>query len=294
MGAAVEGEEMKLGIHHNVPMADYLRLPYLSSSLVTTLNSYSPLHAKYAIDNRSDESPDVANIGSAFHSLLLEGDDVIAVIDAKDWRTNAAKEARDAAIAAGKIPLLPNAVNRVRAMVSAATSYIAASQIAGIFDSGAPEQTIIWQEGEILCRARPDWWTDNHRMMLHLKSTDGSANPDQWVRRQLVPMGYDTAAAFYARGGFAVDQSPDEIEQVFLVVEQNPPYGCSLVGMDAANQDIAARKVQRAIDLWQECQKSGKYPCYSTNIYCAEATPWALAEAEKMFSEDELNGGIPA
>src|SRR3972149_5802627 len=60
------------------------------------------------------------DLGRAAHAYLLEGESGFAIIEAADWRTKAAKEARDAARAAGKIPLLADRWGDVQGMALAA------------------------------------------------------------------------------------------------------------------------------------------------------------------------------
>jgi hypothetical protein len=279
-------------------MAEYLKARGLSASVCNQLLQYSPFHARYwqAADTQDDTA--ASDMGTAIHSALLEGVDAIVALDFKDWRTNAAKEARDAARTAGKIPMLAHKVAALEMAVGAAKHFIVGSELAGVFDSGEPEATLIWQEGALTMKARPDWLSADRSLMLHVKTTAGSANPDSWIRNQLTPMGYDLALAFYERGLNAVTESPCIIKSVFLVIEQEPPHGCSLVGLDPASLDLARRKADRAIRIWEQCKRTGKYPAYPNRICYAEPLPWDAARFEEKemsqpFSEKELAGGIP-
>lgn len=270
---------MKPGIHQ-ISMQEYLQIKALSSGLCNTLLAYSPAHAKYEQENGgSDPSPE-SDIGIAIHDALLEGFDRIVSVAADDWRTKAAKDARDAARAAGKIPLLAHKVPQIQGAVDAALNHVEGSELSGIFRRGKPEQTIVWKEGAVLCKARPDWLTDERDVMLHVKSTSGSAEPSAWIRNQLTPAGYDLAALFYER---AIEQHVDANTTltVFLVVEQNPPHGCSLVALSPAMAELAARKVARAISIWQDCHAKNEWPCYSSQIAYADPPPWQLAAWEE-------------
>ena len=285
---------MTPGIRSGVAMGEYLLMAGLSASRINTLLQYSPFHAYH---DEGGEPSEVSDIGTAIHSALLEGVDNIVTIDAEDWRTKDAKAARDAARAAGKIPMLARKVSQVINAVEAAKRYVASSEIAGVFERGKAEETVIWKEGELFCKARPDWLTAERDIILHLKTTSGSAEPNTWIRNQLVPMGYDCAAMFYERGLYQAEdgKGKDAPLSVFLVVEQDAPHGCSLVALDPAAQDLAARKVDRAIRIWQRCKATGKYPAYPSRICYAEPRPWELeAEETKAFSAEELEGGIPA
>ena len=286
---------MTPGIRSGVAMGEYLLMAGLSASRINTLLQYSPFHAYH---DEGGEPSEVSDIGTAIHSALLEGVDNIVTIDAEDWRTKDAKAARDAARAAGKIPMLARKVSQVMSAVEAAKRYISSSEIAGVFDDGKPEQTVIWKEGEMLCKARPDWLTNDRSLLLHVKTTAGSAQPDSWIRNMLTGMGYDVAASFYERGCYQAKietKSGGVVQSVFLVIEQSPPYGCSLIGLDLAMQDLAARKVERAIATWQRCKATGIYPAYPSRICYAAPKPWELeAEETREFTATELEGGIPA
>ena len=265
---------MKPGIHQ-MTMQEYLALDALSSGRAHRVLSQSPAHAKYA--EREENAK--MDFGSLAHKLLLENtEDGLCIVEADDWRTKAAKELRDAARAEGKIPVLSKQMPAVRLMAKVAREFVAQSEIAGVFDIGAPEQTIVWQEGDILCKARPDWLNDE--TILHYKTTEGSASPATFIRNQLFPMGYDMAAMFYERGLHSARQS------VFLVQEAYEPYACSLIALDPAAAEIAAEKVDRAIGIWQECLKTGVYPAYVPRIHYAEPMPWHLAEKETRDLND--------
>src|SRR5262245_29477228 len=119
---------LDVGIHAISPAqyhADPCPAPSLSSSIAKMLCLESAAHAQYAHPRLNpagagDDADERFDIGTAAHALLLEGTTAIAVIDAKDYRTNAAKDARDAAYAAGLTPLLKARWTDVQAMVAAA------------------------------------------------------------------------------------------------------------------------------------------------------------------------------
>lgn len=273
---------MKPGIY-DIPMSQYLALPYLSSGVCHRLLVSSPCHARFSQDEPNDPS-DATDRGEAIHDGLGRVDRVIS-LDYPDWRKNEAKAAREEVRAAGKIPLLAHKAQMVKDGIEAAQNFIAQTQLAGIFDHGKPERTIIFEWEGVKCKARPDWLSDD--VCLHVKTTQGSANPEAWIRNQLVNSGYDVSIAFYSL-------ATDGHEHVFLVIEQNPPYGCSLVALTPAMHEIAMAKTLRAIRTWKHCETSGEWPSYPTEIHFAEPRPWELAQMEQMQeprSDEHLLGG---
>jgi len=128
---------MKPGLFPNIPMADYVAdklcvVPTLNASSAHTLLSQSPFHAFTAHPRlnpaaQQDES-NVADIGTVAHEVLLTGSTSrIVVVQAEDWRTKAAQEARKAARENGGVAILVAKMADVKAMVDAAQEYVARS-----------------------------------------------------------------------------------------------------------------------------------------------------------------------
>lgn len=283
------------GIIYGMEMERYLAFDALSSGVCHTLLSQSPMHAKWHKDHPS-ESNSAMDIGTVAHKILLEGNqDGIVIVDAEDWRTKAAKEARDAAREAGKVPILSAKLPVILNMVDAAKRFVASSEISGIFDRGKPEVTLTWEDVGTLCKARPDFLPDDHSLILHVKTTQGSAEPESWIRNQLFGNGYDVAAAFYERGLRALNREPIQSDSVFLVIEQEAPHGCSLIGLDPMTRDMAERKVQRAVGLWERCCQENEWPCYPKGICYSEMPAWEAARVERMeLYQIQMREGIQA
>lgn len=290
---------MQTGIYSDIPFDVYLRdpapFPSLSSGGAHTILTQSPLHCwadhpKYPHRVAGDESKDM-DIGSAAHELFLEGSEARAVVVnpedyvgprggvPKGWTTDAIRAVRDRARAEGKIPILLKDMERVRAMLAVARAYVESSQIAGVFKNGEPEATVIACEGDTWLRARPDWITHDRKFTVHYKTTPGSAEPNSFIRGRLFSLGYDVSLAFYERALAAACGTVPE--SCILLQETNPPYACSLIGLDPTLQDIAERKVDHAIRTWAECLERGQWPAYPADICFAEPKPWQIAEAEE-------------
>jgi PDDEXK-like domain of unknown function (DUF3799) len=263
--------------------------PSLSSSVAKILLEQSALHAFHAHSRLSpaferDESS-AFDLGSAAHMLLLERrSDGIVIVQADDWRTKVAKESRDLARAEGKFPILAHQYDRADRMVRAAYEFIDTTELAGIFQLGLPERTIVWQEGSIWCRCRPDlmmhvWNGDTPSIVLDYKTTE-NAEPEAFIR-QIGRMGYDVQAEFYLRGTKAV--TGVEPVFIFLAQETSTPHACSLISLSNSYRAIAQEKVSRAIRRWTDCMSTGIWPSYGTQLCYAEPKPWEL----EMFENAE-------
>ncbi len=257
---------------YNMPMDDYLDLEAVSSSLIRNIVQQCPLaalHRSVFNPNRPKEEITSAQLlGSAAHALLLEGNaDQIVVVETENWRTNAAKEIRDNAIAEGKIPLLPGGMHIAKAMARMAREFVESlkdtdTAVWRAFQPGGgdPEVTIVWQDGETLCKIRPDLLSKGRETTVHYKTTASLAEPEYWGRTQYIRMFYYGVAAFYAYGienAFGVQSS-----QYFLVQEQNPPYLCSLIGLDDNAYKTGMEKIRIAMDAWERCAKEGMWYGY--------------------------------
>lgn len=273
---------------HDMPAAAYhadpCPAPSLSNSIIKTLLTKSPKHAwlKHPKLNPAYVSYEESkfDLGSAAHSLLLEGYDCCQVIDAEDWRTKEAKAARERARASGLIPMLHHQYAEAVVMVEVARDYIKRSVLGDILAHGKPEQTLVWTDDEsgIWCRGRLDWLTNDHSIIMDYKTTS-VGNPGAFCRTQVAAMGYDTQEAFYRRGMSRIGRVTPEF--VFLVQEDSAPYACYLVACAPSMQTLAEHKVQRAIDLWAECLATNAWPGYAETIYHAEAAAWAVAAEEE-------------
>jgi hypothetical protein len=267
---------------YTIPHAEYhadpCPTPSLSSSLAKVLLRQSPahtalMHPRLNPQYVNDESSRF-DIGTMAHALLLENDNSrLVTIEADDWRTKDAKEARDEARAAGKLPILFKQAAHLLRMTGVARSFLKSSEVKDY--TFTAEQTLAWQEGPVWCRARPDWLSIGHDLILDYKTTD-DANPDAFIR-QIARMGYDTQAAFYTRGLQAVGSSATF---VFLAQEIEPPYACSLIALSNAYLEIARAKVDKAIRTWRYCVGQNHWPAYTDRILYAEPPAWAMAEYE--------------
>lgn len=273
---------------HKMPMAQYLAdpapEPSLSASIAHLISTRSSLHAWTAHPRLNpaykSETNSILDAGTVAHSILLEGGtDRLVVVQADDWRTKAAKEQRNDAWTRGLIPILVGKLETVNLMVEAAKKYVAQSELAGVFKAGDPELTMLWQEGAAWCRARPDWLTQDLSVMLDYKTTAANAEPNAFVR-QIITMGYDYSAGLYLRGARALGANP---AWVFLVQENEPPYACSLVGLSEPMLDLAARKVENAIDLWKHATKTGKWSGYPSRICYVEPPEYAVRQIDEML-----------
>lgn len=294
--ASIDGRCTKPGVY-SITFPEYLAdpcpEPSLSSGLAATLLDRSPRHAWAAHAQlnpaREAEHKNIFDLGSAAHSILLHDDRKIQIIDAADWKTKLAQQARDAAYANGFIPLLPHQHSTATAMVSAARQQLAShKERDALFaqKQGVPELTLVWQEstryGDVWCRARLDWMPYHGNLFPDYKTTGGSASPEA-LQRQIFNLGYDMQAAFYCRGISALLHI-DDPSFVFVAQETEPPYALSVVGLTPAAMSLANKRAEEAIKRWAWCRHHDRWPGYSSQITWIDPPVYV----EQRYVEQEL------
>lgn len=263
--------------------------PCFTASIAHTILTRSALHAWYecpALNPDYVEKEDgKLDYGSAAHDLLLEGGDKIVALDYDDWRKKAAKEARDEARAAGKIPVLARQYDTIQRMVIAATQYMADSELgAGFLANGFIEHAMTWREGTLLCKGRPDvLQAPERKIILDYKSTS-NAEPDAFLRLAYA-MSYHLQGAHYQRGNAATGGA-ERAKVIWLVQEVDAPYACSLVGMSPSLEELAHTQLTYAMALWQSALERKEFSGYPGRVAWVDAPAWAIAKEEQRHMEE--------
>ena len=282
------------GIYFDIPEQEYHAdpcfTPSLSSGVARTLLQQSPLHAWWAHPRLNPahepfEANKAMDHGSAIHAMLLGKGAEIVCVEANDWRTNATKEARDLARAAGKTPILAKELRQINEAVAAARAQLLHHPEGRLlFEPGHAEATLLWNEAGIWCRARADWLLDDPAMpIIDIKTTSLSAAPGAWERRLVKE--YAIQDAFYRRGLAHLRGRTPPMR--FLVIEVEPPYGVAVMCAAPSLAAWADAEVERAIALWARCVRSDKWPGYSLHTAHIEAPPWVLTAQEEQRIRDE-------
>jgi hypothetical protein len=268
--------------------ADPLPTPSLSSSLAHTLVTKSPYHAWL-------EHPKLGGIGrpptkakdngSLVHSLLLGTGKEIAVIDAEDFRTKAAREDRDAAREAGRVPVLRKDADDAGRIVDDIRKGF--DEI-GIRFTGASEVKVTWTEdttaGPVVCRGMMDHVIRDRGVIYDVK-TCRSAHPKACTSH-VIEYGYDIQRAAYTSAFRKLEPGLAGREDfIFLFVEELPEDSPRRVVITPARLDGSLRQLgglkwERACELWVRCVRDSSWPAYTDGpqpIFL-EAPGWAIPQ----------------
>jgi len=233
------------------------------------------------------------DIGVAAHLAVLEPkrqDNSIVLIDAGDYRTARAREARDLARTEGKVPLLPYQFDIVRAIAGSIRAHPIAAEA---FREGEAEVTLTWHEPEtgVPCKARPDYLPSHQRWVVDLKTAQ-SANPRSW-RDQAYRLGYHARAAWYLDAAeIVLGRAPEEYW--FVIVEKEPPYLVSVISFDREAVEWGRRANRKACALFARSMAENDWPGYREpgqnheRAFRVSLPPWALYQLQDREDAGEF------
>lgn len=267
-------------IYPDMPEEQYHAHSALSSSGARKLLPPScPAIYRYERDH-GQEHRDVFDLGHAAHAKVLGIGAEIVTVDADDWRTKAAKEAKAAAHAEGKTPLLKADVERVNGMADALRTGLATFGLTGLFDNGRPEVSAFWTDDryEVERRARFDWLpdSDNGSLVIVDYKTTASAEPHS-IRKTIANYGYHQQAAWYVDTAHALDLA-ESVGFLFVFQEKSPPYLTNVVDLDDEALAVGRALNDRALEVFAECSATDTWPGYTTDIETVSLPPWAVRD----------------
>jgi hypothetical protein len=285
----------KSGVYE-LSMAEYRGQPAdamsIASSDAQILNESTPAHLKAAWADESDDSKE-ADIGTIIHTLILEPhreDAAIAVIDADNWMTKAAREGRDEARAAGKIPVLPKHLKQAAGAVQAVLNHPVASQLLA---KGKAEQSWFAKDPAtgLYLKARSDFYTAG-RIILDLKSV-ASASPD-FLQRRVYDGGWFMQAPWYCDVVERVEGKP-AAGYAWIVVEQKPPHSVVVRRPTDTMLMHGHRLNQKAFATFARCVQTDQWPSWSDAVEDLTLPTFALYKLEEDgVKEDSAKRGLEA
>jgi hypothetical protein len=291
MGTAT-AERITVAGQYDIPADVYHRDPVTGSSLSSSgaralLPPSCPARFRYDRDHPRETSTKAFDLGHAAHRAVLGAGADFLVVDAADWRTNAAKEQRAEAYATGRTPLLADEYEQVRAMVVALTAHPYA---AALFrpGTGHPEQTLVWRNDSvgIWCRAMLDWLPNarpGRRMVVPDYKTAAAVDRAS-LARAVASHGYHQQAAHNLDGVVALGLA-DDPAFVFVCQEKTPPYLVTVIQLDPTALAIGRARNARAYEIFRDCTASGHWPGYAPDVETIALPRWAEREHEEFTVE---------
>lgn len=272
-------------------------VPSLSCSIARMLVRKTPRHAYQAHARFGSVGiipTAVMDDGSAVHAMMAGQSHLIEVIrtvygpktknkaligmPVRDYMTDAAKEERDEIRALGRIPVLQHRLPELTMCYRAALQQLEEADDGDVFLSpGRSEIMAVSREDDVWFRVLVDRLPDDRKLAPgDLKCTGLSAAPGDWERR--LQTEYAFQDAFYRRvlrGAEGFDRPPMR----FGVIELELPHGTVINAAAATLQAIAEAEVERAVQRWRHCMRTGVWPLYPRHTAWVDAKPWQITEA---------------
>lgn len=283
MSTATAVRTFKTGLNYDLPEDLYFTHPALSASTAKSLLADTP--ARYRWRQQHPVHKADYDLGHYVHGELLGSGAPVVIVDADDWRTKVARDARDAAYAEGKVPMLAKVADVGDLMVASVREYLAAAGMPTVFARGFGhgEVSILWDDEQhgIPRRARLDWLHNaipgQPRMIVDLK-TAASADPRE-LGRVAHKFGYHAQADWYREALRAVTGETN-VAFVHVTVEKDAPYLVSATQLDEEALALGRAMNDRAIRLWKECRDADRWPGFPTQIQTVSLPPWAARDLD--------------
>lgn len=279
----------------DLPHEQYLQHPALSHSGAKLLvRAGGPARFRHYLEHGRPPK-DEFDVGHAAHNAVLGVGPELVVVDAADWRTAAAKQARELARASGKVAVLTKTATQVADMARALRAHPVASRLLHV-KTGEPEVSLFWHDGEhgVDRRGRVDFLRTpdgDGRLILADYKTTTDASPAA-VERSVINFGYHSQGAWYRDlvVGLGLAKSAPFL---FVFQEVAAPYLVHVIELDPDLLAMGDDLNRRALRLFAECTASGVWPGYNdAGITTVHAPTWALRQHE--LEQDELEGGSDA
>lgn len=273
---------------YNLPAKVYHSDPVRGGSLSSTgarklLSPSCPAKFKHWRDI-GEEPNRTFDFGHAAHQRVLGAGPPLTVIDAADYKSKPARDARDAAYAAGEVPVLPHELETVDAMAAVIRNHAYAGPL---FDParGRAEQTLVAQDPEtgVMCRALLDMLHNGLSrrgvFLIPDYKTGKSAAPED-LPRVMHQHGYHQQLDWYidlVRWTGAAGDAP--IAGLLVVQEKDPPYLISIAQPDPNALGVARTRNRYAREVYRWCVENDRWPGYGwpdreNRVISLSLPPW--------------------
>lgn len=248
---------------HDISNNDYHNSNGISRSQLMLLDK-SPFHFWYEVlsgEAKKKEPTPAMNIGSAFHTMLLEPelfDSEYAIMPDINRRTKEGKEQYQQFLddSQGKAILTQEQHEKVTQMAFCVKRH---EIVTTLLDEAVFEKSIYWTDNDtgIQFKARPDIWSA--KMIVDLKTT-ADASPYK-LQRSALDYGYYLQAGMFFEGCKAIGKPFDMF--VILAAEKEPPYVPGVFMMTDDALQFGIDQFMNYKKKLYECLSTDKWPGYA-------------------------------
>jgi hypothetical protein len=271
------------GVYPELPMADYLALPYMSASRLELIRR-SPLQLKHSLGQPEETSPALER-GTALHlavlePLLFEGR-YVTIGQCEGLKKNLERCSYQGSVlrngksfcgthdpdkGADPDPDIEVLTEKdFNAVLGMRDAIMAHKRARSLFEGrGLFECTVIFDDPVtgVRSKIRPDRLVERAGMLTDIKSS-WDACPSAFPRLA-ENRGYFRKLALYRRGLNAVGWPLREIS--VLAVEPDPPFDLApYLIEDMKDLDAADAEITRLLALYQQCTETNTWPGYASS-----------------------------
>lgn len=293
--AELPNTDVVTGIYADVPMEDYLALPYLSASQLEVFRR-SPLQYLHSIGKPIERRP-VLERGTALHMAILEPEifegHYVVLGQCTGTKKDGQRCANNGSVCRGLqsycgihdpsrgTPPDPGievlSQDDYDAVLGMREAILTHPRARSLFQGrGLFEATIVFDDEatSVRCKTRPDRLIERAGMLVDVKTTFNAAQ--YAFPGQAEKLGYFRKLAMYRRALLAIDWPHKDT--AVLAIESAPPHDlvCYLVDHEALN--TADQEIDRLLRLFRECQDTGNWPGYAEEFCTLQRPAWATRE----------------
>lgn len=277
--------------------AKYRAGPGVSVSDLKIIDEKTPSHLRQQRLTPRPPSPS-QRLGTAVHCHLLEREEFenrYAVCpESIGLNTKIGREMAAECAAEGREMLTANEATMVAAMSRKLLDNPHVSKLMSM--PHRVETAIYWRDRAtgILCKARPDLMIEPggvfpNGIIFDLKTAVDASLAG--FSRDAHKYGYHMQAAWYSDGFQQVYGTSAPPLFVFGVVENEPPFEpklwpASMVG-ESDFLRLGRAKCRLALDIYAECERTGHWPGYSTELEELPLPPWGINQLHRMEEDHE-------
>lgn len=292
------------GIYYDVPFPEYLDWPHISRSTLEW-GQRSMAHLKAAMDGKMSKESNALEFGRAYHARLLEPKvyreqfvvrgDCGAIMKSGNRKGESCgapgRVCSDGVWYCGTHGDVSEADDDKRESVNTrdseeiekmAAKVYAHPVVRMIHQEGGFETSLVWDCVGTRIKSRLDKYIPAGKWPATIvdlkKCRDASENA---MERAINNYGYHRQAAMYLD---AVESLTGEKADFILVCQEDtPPYAVAVYQVDEASIDIGRSEYRNVLAQMEQCQQSGEWPGYCTDIEPIGLPAWRLKQAERFL-----------
>ncbi len=261
----------------------------LSPSVAKAMLARNPKHGwlRHRLLGNVQKTATSAMIDGKIYEALVTGDTDgrLVIVDAANYQTNKAKEARDKAEKEDKLPILAAKLDGYN---HNAMLFIEQLERRGIHFDGILQKRFEWNHNGVPCSGVTDHINPKTGQIDEIKVTSDAS--ESAIVMMMANHYYAMQGESY-REAFA-EEYPDMAGRQkvrFIFLEPDPIPQVQIVEPAGSMRQLGQMQWDRACAMWGECLKNNDWPGYPEQVLSVEAPAWRLSSEEQLKWETEMS-----